>query len=136
MNLRDQLCDPVLGERLKELGVPQDSMWYWSVPEKRWVYHIDRKSTYIYVSGKRYDVNYVSLFTVAELGEKLPGKLEYSVKEGERPEENDGWLDFIKHDELDKWSCRYIRMYCFDGTEADTRARMYAHLIEKGIVKI
>lgn len=123
MNLRDQLCDPILGERLKELGVPQESMWYWSVPEKRWVYHIDRKPTYVYVSGKRYDVNYVSLFTVAELGEKLPVGLTYYKR-------NDGW-------EVFNWHIKEIEISGIKAdTEANVRAEMYAYLLEKGIIKL
>ncbi|TDI96964.1 MAG: hypothetical protein E2O29_01650 [Deltaproteobacteria bacterium] len=129
MNLRDQLCDSILGEQLKKLGVPQESMWYWSVPEKRWVYHIDRKSTYVYVQGKRYEVNYVSLFTVAELGELLPAgyrtyRIGYKWYNDAGEEDHGGWVQKkeLIFDDFD--------------TEADARATMYAHLLVNGIVKL
>ena len=33
MKLEDQVCSLELSKRLKELGVKQDSLWYWNAKE-------------------------------------------------------------------------------------------------------
>lgn len=131
MKLEDQVCQLELAKRLKELGVKQESLYFWC-------HHLKNE-----FHGEWWDVlpgSYASqhgafssgnedhvcaAFTVAELGEMLP--YEFSTMKG-----FDGSL----------WYCSDIRvndleidrMFKFK-TEADARAKMLIHLIEKGIVK-
>lgn len=62
MKLKDQVCSLESAKKLKELGVKQDSLWYWETL---------RTTNYVLslVKGQGY-----SAFTVAELGEMLPKK--------------------------------------------------------------
>lgn len=69
MKLENQVCSLELAKRLKELGVKQESLWWWechygSEPELRFV-----KKGKITETGDNW---YYSAFTVAELGEMLP----------------------------------------------------------------
>lgn len=110
MKLEDQLCSLESAKRLKELGCPQESLFY-----------------YVFVWGscvivrievmKNFEDNEVlSAYTVAELGEMLP----------------EGYLwRCIKDDKSGKW--RFASRELLE-TEAEARAKMLIHLIENGIV--
>jgi len=86
MRLEDQVCSLELSQELKELGVKQESLWYWvsfhnnssTVPYEvlnQLVYVDDVEEfierSYLEILGK------CSAFTVAELGEMLPTYLKY-----------------------------------------------------------
>ena len=67
MKLEDQVCSLELAKKLKELGVKQESLFYW------WFVRNDMGDD-VFVSDTK-PVNgteYWSAFTVAELGEMLP----------------------------------------------------------------
>lgn len=119
MRLENQVVSLELSKRLKELGVKQESLWYWGVHEvlgksiglnMNWGdYHATTNAVITY-----------SAFTVAELGEILPDGVYLFQKE------YGGKSFFIRE---------------FDGkgvwggdTEANARAKILIHLIEKGIV--
>ncbi len=68
MKLEDQVCSLDLAKRLKELGVKQESLAYW---------HIQRPPELIYDPNGWKDQHWwCSAFTVAELGEMLPSRIE------------------------------------------------------------
>src|ERR1017187_8222476 len=122
MKLEDQVCSLELSKRLKELGVKQESYFYWSnidTPHPRLVIHFER--------SERSGDFWISAFTVAELGEMLPYGFEdykYSSECG-----------------LNKyWSCTAPQLndyaYEQDINEANMRAKMLIHLIENKLISL
>lgn len=67
MNIEKQVTNLELSKKLKELGVKQESVWYWADGK------IIMLETVIYKHLIRESPErLISAFTVAELGEKLP----------------------------------------------------------------
>lgn len=130
MKLENQVCSLELSKRLKELGVKQDSLWYWSKPmdinndftgdelvieSQLWLEYIEMESAIVY-----------SAFTVAELGNLLP-PTSYSYLGSNLSE----WVATQFPD-----SPTSVNKCLFDNKESDARAKLLIHLIEKGIVKV
>lgn len=115
MRLEDQVCSLELAKKLKELGVKQEGAFYWigKLPfdglGKRY-YELER-------GFLPNDDDVCSAFTVAELGEMLPPF--WMCKEP-----NDAYVGRCN---------REPHVGAF--SEAEFRAKMLIHLIEKGIVK-
>lgn len=119
MKLEDQVCSLKLAKRLKELGVKQESQFYWINPPNafpwylRWIKTNGRPSQTMLDDGRA-----VSAFTVAELGEMLPDIETYKVSNAwniKNPMEgNPGVSGYV---------------------EADARAKMLIYLLEKGLMK-
>lgn len=128
MLLEDQVCSLELSKRLKELGVKQESLFYWVRPIDIW--QLTAKLTEqdgIYFNHTTIDIfpmdNY-SAFTVAELGEMLPE-----------------WHDSCKRQEND-WHVRVFEKKknnichnAFDESEANARAKMLVFLLDQGLIK-
>lgn len=76
MKLEEQVCSLELAIKLKELGVPQDSLfWWYSTPENNGTitHQIhSQEDEHEYRDGVKVGGNVCSAFTVAELGEMLP----------------------------------------------------------------
>lgn len=72
MNLEQQVPNKQLSQRLKELGVEQKSLFYWTqhYTRKSGEYKKDSK-WYLYFSKQGGGPDDISAFTVAELGEML-----------------------------------------------------------------
>ena len=80
MTLQQQVSSLELSRQLKELGVPQKSLWYWVHPSAGWasgnkyklfpINHLFKNS--LFVVGKDCGI---SAFTVAELNNFLPAKI-------------------------------------------------------------
>jgi hypothetical protein len=119
MKLEQQVASLDLAKRLKELGVKQESHFYWRklTEDDGWEVW---DSTGLY--GKT-----CSAFTVAELGEMLPkGYAVFSVN-----------LDWPLYKPGMEWCCESgdLERNQFAPTEADARAKMLIYLIENGLVK-
>lgn len=71
MNLEKQVCSLELAKELKELGVKQESYAVW---HSKHIWLAPEKSLGVGTWNKE---DIVSAFTVAELGEMLPEKVEY-----------------------------------------------------------
>src|SRR4051812_36893725 len=71
MKLEQQVCSLELAKRLKELGVKQESLYYWNI---RHIWIVLKAIGEPYITRKPED--YASAFTVAELGEMLPSEIE------------------------------------------------------------
>ncbi len=122
--LEKQVCNEDLSQRLWELDVPQESIWYW-------VYQFDTKR-YLLKQGEHYSpkkfLESVSAFTVAEFGE-LFIKFDRQVI-----------IDYNPNTKL--WDMDYhiygSDLYWEDtaDTEANARAKTLIHFLEKGIVKL
>lgn len=136
MNLQDQVVSLELAKKLDELGVKQDSLFYWNksmsiVFPEPWVVLSEESGI-----GKS---QICSAFTVAELGELLPARIT-------NPEtRNMDFLRFNKGDDYKQdhradWTVEYhtsfyaplIRIVA--DTEANARAKMLVYLIENKLI--
>lgn len=118
MKLEDQVVSLELAKKLKELGVKQESLFWWHDGCSTWATpHI--KSEAHSCIGHTF-----SAFTVAELGEMLPARHIDTMKlEGE-------------------WFARYVEVTHnfyqseFSTTEADARAKLVIFLIEANLITL
>jgi hypothetical protein len=143
MELEQQVVSLELAKRLKELGVKQESVFWWVIDEdkKALLYHDGETSVY---EGKRYvtyvdgnakvlggkTLNKVSAFTVAELGEML--SLHFISKRCE-------WGN--KANSLGKYICERAdglghKLEFFADTEADARAKMLIYLLKNKLITL
>ena len=118
--LEKQVTSLELSKRLKELGVKQDSIFWWVKHIKSGTNHY----TWDLVFGKDENdlVNeYISAFTVAEHGEALPRNI-HSYRD----------TDF----KTEFWVCEQrFKNREFADTEANARAEMRIYLIENKLVE-
>lgn len=116
MPLEKQVCSIELSKRLKELGVPQESAFYWEKSPYQ-----DGWSLFKNEEEHRMQPN-CAAFTVAELGEMLRGR---------------DWSGGIVPSHC--WArCHELPegQRVFEASsEADARAKMLIYLIEQGIIK-
>ena len=121
--LEQQVCSLELSKKLKELGVKQESLWYWKCEKTNETefYELD-----IQKSDDLLFYKVISAFTVAELGKMLSIWAVSKVTGSDRGQP-------------DEWECATITdptKFYREKTEADARAKMLIHLIEQGIVKV
>lgn len=115
MKIEDQVVSLELAKRLRELGVEQQSYFYWIKVEenKYWVIRSD--------IIKRCDSD-CSAFTVAELGEMIPARI-YTRK-------------YVMYD---RWRCvnplKRDMPIIHEENEANARAKMLIYLLENGLIK-
>lgn len=119
MTLENQVTSLKLSKRLKELGVKQESLFYWEWQEGNdydgWnlQYPLDGD---VAADNKRY----LSAFTVAELGEMLP-----SIVDGK-------FFQYDKSDLTHRIGYYLAELFWTQvaDTEADARAKMLCYLLE------
>lgn len=134
MTLENQVVSLELAQKLKELGVKQES-------EFRWVPRIDQ--TYALFSReklKQYGLKLsagISAFTVAELGEMLPKQVNFGTHSISYWE----WRQRCIGDQWEAYFDSYIGVpekpshkYFRERTEANARAKMLIYLIENNLV--
>ena len=110
MTIENQVTNLELSRKLKELGVRQESLWYWQ-KQKSWFIH-------------RYKPNreeVFSAFTVAELGEIWKRK---NIDEPLPHIGVDGWYSYLGENEVK------------EKTEANARGKILIYLLENGLLKI
>lgn len=117
MKLEQQVTSLELSKMLRELGVKQESLFYW-------VYVKNLKSWEIFSIHEEVsiDENDISAFTVAELGNVLSTT------------ENNNQIRCTKA--LTQWCCDYETYRTFADTEADARAKMLIYLLENKLITI
>ena len=124
MTLEQQVVSLELAKKLKELGVKQESLFWWSVPINQTVPEPDFsalemcKPEVFYGKinwGKYFEP--ISAFTVAELGENLQPYLQRDI-----------WLRDQIAEAMDDAS--YMR------NEADARATMLIYLLENNLITL
>ena len=121
MKLEQQVVSLELAKQLKELGVKQDSLFYWSKQVDQ--IHWGLEHAKYFAVDKRQDV---SAFTVAELGEMLPNQsMDLTVK---LYKGNDAYWA-----ECHKWG-KKNHLIGGEETEAAARAKMLIWLIEEGYI--
>lgn len=127
MKLEDQVCSLELAKRLKELGVKQESLFYWFTNQL--VYRCDLSK---WEKCKKY---IFSAFTVGELGEMLPKRLEITIHD-------------VSH--INAIGIQIGQEYCFRDefqpptfekrfelvTEADARAKLLIFLLKNKLLKL
>lgn len=131
MPLEKQVCDLELAKRIKELGVEQESLWYW-IKHKPDFYENNPwfkgkpkpeikpfLGQRIVVPEYYYDSVY-SAFTVAELGKILPKYYKTIKKEAM-------WSAYDKYDAG--------VLETISNTEANARAKMLIYLLENDLIK-
>lgn len=130
MELSKQVCSLELAQKLKELGVKQESLFYYEkYPD------IEYSNVPRYCESGQWDKDSISAFTVAELGEMLPN--DYQVSD-----DSYAWFKTSK-DMWDKWTVAYEQFtptekqhFQTADTEADARAKMLCYLIENKLITI
>lgn len=119
MKIEDQVCSLEIAKRLKELGVKQESEFYHVERHDgtQVILHLDTDcNNPAFFPGYKKEV--IAAFTVAELGEMLPvGYFSQLVPPAQ-------WVCFDDKGEHGQT----------ERIEADARAKMLIHLIEKGLV--
>lgn len=128
MTLESQVCSLELAKRLKELGVKQESLYYWiknkfTEEEYSWSIFAHKacqgEDCYVLEEWKQKPYCY-SAFTASELGEILYSQPKYIGT----TREEDG-----------KYRIQYdMQTWRIADTEADARASMLIHLKEQGII--
>lgn len=127
MELKDQVCSRESGKRLEELGVKQNSHFYWT---HCWNARLNRYDKEWIVDDKHYGTDdhkfKISAFTVAELLELLPEDL--------APHE-----DFFGLYKLEKergFCCHYSGPEFLDNNPAECCAKMLIYLLENKLIKL
>ena len=127
MDLKNQVCSLELAKRLKELGVKQESLWWWrdgaGVCLRCTLYPAQFDTQDVYQA--------YAAFTVAELGEMLPF------------DPRDDQDDIVPHvndnkKRHGKWTITYYAEGVYHEmapSEADARAAMLIYLLENGLLK-
>jgi hypothetical protein len=153
MNIENQVCSLELSKRLKELGVEQESYFYW--------YNYNRETWKVEPNGQLptfafpLDENCISAFTVAELGEILPNRVTvpnaepfdnfvitinkfYNVNE-DRSLTNNYILNYSCDSTevigIDAWMSKKLTKNIFDPNLANGMAKMLIYLLENGLIK-
>jgi hypothetical protein len=115
MKIEDQVCSLELAQKLKELGVKQSSLFSFIYYKGMTFTGYELKQT----AWKLEDQEYVSAFTVAELGEMLP--------------ENIITFKFKEMYECCFLNSPHRTNFTFK-TEANARAKMLIYLLENGFI--
>lgn len=138
IKLEIQVCSLELAKKLKELGVSQDSFWYWVE------HYVSRKQGRVwelFQFDEDDKVNpHISAFTVAELGILLPAWVRkrgicyhYRGTQPDSTVKND-WYGGYTSSRLEKTEHELIYLHGVD-TEANVRAKMLIYLLENELVK-
>jgi hypothetical protein len=141
MKLEQQVTSLELSKRLEELGVEQESLFFWQGTAGE--IELGRGCALSFGQEIQFlDVVNVSAFTVAELGEILPGHVTRFKPNGD-----------IFSSQLSFWNLSYKHMgrigvwqdevACLDfedggkeGSEANVRAKMLIYLIENKLITL
>lgn len=145
MKLEEQVTSLELSKQLKELGVPQESLFYWSspadFPKRHALYHTNGEQRLYYQPSAMPEWG-CSAFTVAELGARFPRFVKIPHPEGPaQVNYTDGYIESHQSWYFTKWVCslhveKSIWHHEVQLTEADARAKMLIYLIENGLVEL
>ncbi|HYD35530.1 MAG TPA: hypothetical protein VD999_05660 [Vitreimonas sp.] len=137
MKLEQQVVSPELAKQIKEAGYPQDShFWHWFDDNKKYIGITDWLSiTELNPGHGPSDVakykNYIAAPTVAELGEKLPGLINYKGLKNLYASFYKSVLFECGYFDVDDKS--YFES-SEDKSEADARAKCWLYLKKEGLL--
>lgn len=119
MKIEDQVVSLELSKKLKELKLPQESLWWWFRNIHKVVKEQDE--WVLSLSGSK-NIEHYSAFSCAELGEMLP-------------------KDYMEYYKGNKWIATLGVSSKVNGdtqadTEADSRAKMLIYLIENKLMEV
>lgn len=136
MKLEQQVCSLELAQKLKELGVKQESLFYWTDYQSA-TFDKGEFIQKFWVAGfndplEEDGATYYSAFTVAELGEMLPKELKIGeyIYDVEFYWSDKEW--FISYAKYVDGIHREHEIYA--ETEADARAKMIVYLLENKLM--
>lgn len=132
MKLEDQVCGLELAKKLKELGVKQESIFAWAEVNQggnNWKYQVVQ-------SDFQADCEYISAFTVAELGEMLPLYLKRDANSGLPFSVERCGLQTYKTYDGKGWVVCYDFLSRSGRTEANARAKMLIYLLENKLINL
>jgi len=143
MNISDQVCSIELAQKLKQLGVKQESLFYWqNQPYNDGTddivlmineIHNDRNSnTIINTECETDDHPKYAAFTVAELGAMLPYEVNERFLIIEKCFCNLWQLKYSDEDYLRESVIVEIK----DESEANARAQMLIYIIENKLIEV
>ena len=136
MNLKLQVPSFELCQRLKELGFPQESYFYWCKHNEKIFIEYEVHS----MSGESKSPQFIvpiqicSAPSVAELGEALPLALKEDMDMGISYSVERCGLQIYKTYSGKSWVIHYFNRYKGGDTEADARANMWIYLKENNLI--
>lgn len=139
-----QLSNLKLSKKLKELGVKQESYFWW-FKKAQWNVFIIKDFYEMESIPVNASVESYSAFTVAELGEMLPASFKKEIGHGYFPAHY--YLESHKSAKTNKHTVSYVasgndhpiqkhNLYKYADTEANARASMLIHLIENKLIDV
>ncbi len=153
MKLEDQVTNLELSKKLKELGIKQNSLFWWSREHQKALHKI----TFSYSKFETADKEpHISAFTVAELGEMLPKTIK-SPKAGDKRNWQDvshistkereemRYVGILSINKPTDWIVLYqgyiilgfdIKAHTHDKTMANAMAKMLIYLIENKLINL
>lgn len=134
MKLEDQVVNLELSQRLKALGVKQESCFFWlkRIGTDKW----DLTPASQIKEVDLVDDLAIAAFSVAELGELLP---KHFYHDGDRYAVQYGWESNYWRVRLQLWAPsggKYDMQIFTSEKEADARAYMLIHLIGNNLLKL
>ena len=133
MKPENQVCSLELSKKLKKLGVPQESVFYWRDGKIEYEPFIDSSLCKVY-----------SAFTVAELGEMLPISF---IKKGEKyayainiiidrnpSGAREFRINYFNMSEDEKEAKVLPNNFIYSENEANARAKMLCYLLENKLM--
>ena len=131
MKLEQQVCGREWSEKLKKLGVKQESLYYWTTAKDENEIQLQRLS---FIPEENSMYNFYSAFTVAELGEMLPRQIE--LTHPRRSLKKNFWKIIYREPLQVKEGEIRSNTYAVEATtEANARAKMMVHLLENKLIK-
>lgn len=130
MELTKQVVSLDLAKRMKELGAPQESLFWW----------VEGSDWFVAMQTGEYQ-NSVSAYTVAELGDMLPREVNVPLKGGRKRKDphhityaiwTKGYQGNYKCGLNHRSAIFYHNEYAY--TEADARAKMWCYLKENNLI--
>lgn len=136
MKLQDQVTNLELSKKLKELGVKQESQFYWHRPidgngKPNGKYFVNWKEANDFCDDDSHDHKPVSAFTVAELGELLPQN--FTNEDGAECT----WSSYLS---INGWNVQYQDLdenFLYeerDRYEAIARGKLLVYLLEEKLI--
>lgn len=145
MKLEQQVVSLELARKFKELGVKQESVCYWrqfqldSEFDNQIIWDVDTEMSYRSTISNV--LQSIAAYTVAELGEMLPAKLELTTPPMPFPKTEQTTLMFGRYGSDGYWEVTYVgveseNIYAEQkaATEADARAKMLIYLLENNLI--
>jgi hypothetical protein len=122
MKLEQQVCSLELANKLMELGVNQESWFVWGQGISKRIGIFERRRCFL--------PKQISAFTVAELGEILPG----ITKDGMYFTYQWGFMHNRAYAWIKRSSDKGVVAEFEEKTEADARAKILIHLLENHLI--